>query len=582
MKIRFHTRLFLVAVAVAGASLVLAGVLIASSVRRRMNTQIEQHLEAEARLAAEVLSQRPTARSVEELDEEADRIGRLIAARVTLIDATGRVVGDSAEDLAALAVLENHGTRPEVMDARARGVGMSRRYSTTVRNDLLYVAVAVDHPSVAFVRVALSLDQVDRQVASVRNATVVALAAAVLTALVVAWIISAPLGRRVQRIAAAARRYAEGHVSPPAADYGEDELGTVARVLDDSVQALGRQLDELNRDRARMSAILSGMVEGVLVVDALGRVQLLNNALRRMLKIDGDVTGRPYLDVMRHPSILAMLRQALGGGTPDGVEIAPPADTRVFVARAAPAASAAGHGAVLVLHDITDLRRADRMRRDFVANVSHELRTPLTAIRGYVEALADEPDADTREQFLEVIARHTDRMERLVRDLLRLARLDAGQETLDESPCEVAALFRGVTTELAGPIERRRHAVAVRVAPDAATVVGDPAKLHDALRNLVENAVNYSPDGSRIELASERRDGEIALSVADTGPGLPPSDLTRVFERFYRVDRSRARDPGGTGLGLSIVKHLVELHGGRVEAGNQPAGGAIFTVYLRA
>jgi two-component system phosphate regulon sensor histidine kinase PhoR len=220
------------------------------------------------------------------------------------------------------------------------------------------------------------------------------------------------------------------------------------------------------------------------------------------------------------------------------------------------------------------------VRRDFVANVSHELRTPLTAVRGYVEALMEESANPTQRKFLEVIERHAGRMERLVRDLLRLARLDAQQETAEPSRCDVESLFRSVVSDLAAPIERQKVRVDINVASDACVLQVDPIKLHDALRNLVENAVNYSPEGGRIELAARVEGQSVGLTVADDGPGLPESEVNRVFERFYRVDKSRSRDPGGTGLGLSIVKHLVELHGGRVEAGNRPRGGAIFTILL--
>ncbi len=235
----------------------------------------------------------------------------------------------------------------------------------------------------------------------------------------------------------------------------------------------------------------------------------------------------------------------------------------------------------MVLHDISDLRRADRVRRDFVANVSHELRTPLTAIRGYVEALLDDPPSpeDSR-RFLEIIARHTSRMERLVKDLLRLARLDAGQETPDLTECDLSSVLQGVVNELTGPIELRQSHVDLVIAPDARTLVSDPAKLHDVLRNLVENAVNYSPEGGVIVVEAAREARAVVLRVLDNGPGIPPADLARVFERFYRVDKSRSRAPGGTGIGLAIVKHLVELLGGTVTAGARPEGGAVFTVRL--
>jgi two-component system phosphate regulon sensor histidine kinase PhoR len=263
----------------------------------------------------------------------------------------------------------------------------------------------------------------------------------------------------------------------------------------------------------------------------------------------------------------------------EGRELSLPRDPeRRFVARAAPVAATGGGGAVLVLHDITDLRRADQVRRDFVANVSHELRTPLTAIRGYVEALLDEPPGSDRARgFLDVIARHSARMERLVSDLLRLARLDARQEPIERTRCDIEATTSAVCADLGQAIAAKRQHVEIAVAPDARDVWADAGKLHDVLRNLIENAVNYAPDDAAIRIASTRAHGHVVITVADSGTGIPPSDLTRVFERFYRVDKSRAH-PGGTGLGLAIVKHLVELQGGTVSAGNGHEGGAVFTV----
>jgi two-component system phosphate regulon sensor histidine kinase PhoR len=399
----------------------------------------------------------------------------------------------------------------------------------------------------------------------------------------VSWILSAPLARRVQAIAAVAGRYSAGDLSRSTYDYGTDELGTVARALDASVQELGGRLEELSRDRARMGAILAGMVEGVLVVDRQGRLQLVNRAAQDMLRVDASASGRSYLEVIRHPDIAAQLTRALRGDDAGSQEVALTRDPgRTFIARAAPVSGTGGGGAVLVLHDITDLRRADQIRRDFVANVSHELRTPLTAIRGYVEALLDEPaDADSTHKFLEIIARHTTRMERLVKDLLRLARLDARQEVLEMARCDVRQIFSGVIADLSPTIEAKQQQIAINVPLDATQVDGDPAKLHDIVRNLVENAVNYSPDGADVMLAAARANGKYTITVADSGPGIPPEDLGRVFERFYRVDKSRSR-PGGTGLGLAIVRHLVELHGGEARAENAPAGGAVFTITLPA
>jgi two-component system phosphate regulon sensor histidine kinase PhoR len=581
--VSFRTRLFLASLAAALAALVAATTLLSWSVRRTVADRIERNLVAEARLASELLArQRPSTPA--QLDAEADTLGQLGSARVTFIAPDGRVVGDSQVAPGDLAAVENHGDRPEVRDALATGIGIARRSSETVGTEMIYVAVPVRNgelPEVGLVRLAVPLREVDEQLAVVRNVALAGLLVGAVTALAFSWILAAMLGRRTRAIAETAQRYAAGDFSRPSRERGSDEIGVVARVLDETV----RELSMRAADRALLEAILGGMVEGVLVVNEYGRLQLVNAAARRMLKVTGEPEGRHYLEIIRHPDIASQIGYALSGQATDGRELRLPlAPNATFVARSAPVSAARIRGAVLVLHDITDLRRADQIRRDFVANVSHELRTPLTAVRGYVEALTDgvaEPEQARR--FLATIARHTARMERLVRDLLRLARLDAGQELLERVPCRLDALFTAVETDLVDAIEERGLSVVHEIAPDAAVVEGDPAKLHDALRNLLENAINYSPEGGRITLHTRRGDGRVLITIADQGPGIPETDLTRVFERFYRVDKARSRgsaDPGGTGLGLAIVKHLVELHGGSVEAANAPGGGAVLTITL--
>jgi two-component system phosphate regulon sensor histidine kinase PhoR len=603
----FRAKLFFAALSAAFIALAVAGVLFADAMRQRTDRRIENTLVAETRLAAELLSRDTTVVTVPELNDEAHRMGALLSARVTLIAPDGRVVGDTAETLEALAQLENHATRPEVVAARESGLGIARRFSNTVKMEMLYVAVPIRHPAIAFVRVSLPLSDVRQQLRAVVYATLLALGVALVTAAAIAWIVAGRIGLRVRSIADVARRYRTGDLTPSRLDYGDDELGTVARALDDSVQDLSRRLAELARDRGRTEAILAGMVEGVIIVDPQGRLQMANDAAQRMLRIDELAVGRHYVETIRHPAIAELVAAALAGRSPDGLQLSPPRDpSRTIMARAAPAAAGGAYGAVVVLHDITELRRADQIRRDFVANVSHELRTPLTAIRGYVEALAEgDASAEDSRRFLDIITRHTERMERLVKDLLRLARLDAGQETLEITTCDARGLVHAVAGDLAPGLENRRQRVEVTIAPGAETLHGDPAKLHDVLRNLIANAITYAPEGSVIRVDVAPTDDAdlkvrttsngvaststgvvqafrpaVRITVSDEGPGIPDDDLTRVFERFYRVDKSRARDPGGTGLGLAIVKHLVGLHGGAVRAENRTAGGATFVVEL--
>jgi two-component system, OmpR family, phosphate regulon sensor histidine kinase PhoR len=587
--VSFRTRIFLVSIIAAALTLGVATLLMSWSVRQSLSDQIERGLANQALLAAETLSDRPFA-GVPDLDAEAEAIGRLISTRITFIAPDGRVVGDSDRVLDDLPTIENHGERPEILQARAAGVGRSRRFSTTVNMEMTYVAVRVDNPTapeLAFVRLALPLTAVHEELSQVRRLALVAFGVALLAAFALAGLTSALLGRRVTAIARVAERYAAGDLSRPARDYGSDEIGTVARVLDANVQELGRRVSELDADRARMSAILRGMIEGVLVVNDQGRLELVNDAARRMLKLQDAPEGRHYLEIVRHPGVAEQLGVALRGASAEGQELSLPMEPgAVFVARSAPVEAGTRRGAVLVLHDITDLRRADQVRRDFVANISHELRTPLTAVKGYVEALLDGGiDQETAPRFLETIARQTSRMERLVTDLLRLARLDAGQEPLERIPCQLASLFDTVAADLASLAEQRRQQIVRTIGQEAGTVVGDPAKLFDVLRNLLENAIKHTPEGGTIHVHSRRDEDRILLVVEDEGTGIPEGDLPRVFERFYQVDKARtrsSRDAGGTGLGLSIVKHLVELHGGSVAAANRAAGGARFTVALPA
>jgi two-component system phosphate regulon sensor histidine kinase PhoR len=571
-------RTFLGTVIATAIALGVATVSMSVELRGSMEADIADHLRSQARLAAVLLGGR---HDISDPDDEADKLGRLVQARVTFIADDGEVLGDSEIAREALGSVENQSSQEEIVQARQSGEGVGRRTSAASGVATEYVAVKVRDSGVAIARIALPLTAVDARVTAVRRSALAGLVAGLLVATLVTWTASRLVSRRVAAVAAVAARYRQGDFTRPARDHGSDEIGIVAGVLDDTARELGARLTRMATERAHLDAILTGMVEGILLVNSQGRLLLANPALREMLGLTTGAEGRHFLEVVRHPEVAAQLTGALKGGTPLSSEIHAGRDgRRTLTAHAVPVSETRGGGAVLVLHDVTDLRRADQVRRDFVANISHELRTPLTAIRGYVEALLDVPPPEEAQRFLDVIARHTLRMERLVRDLLRLARLDAGQESVDRGPCAVRALVAAAQADLHSLLATRHQEIDLSIADEAATVYGDPGKLHDVLRNLLENASNYSPTDATIEVTARRPGDEVEIAVADRGPGIPESDLSRIFERFYRVDRSRTRDPGGTGLGLSIVRHLVELHGGRVSAANRPGGGAVMTVTL--
>lgn len=575
----FRTRTFVAMLIASAMALAAATALVTTSLRRNMVDEIEGALLRQVRLAAELLSDRgPLANP----DGEASIISRLIDSRVTFIRADGVVIGDSEVDRTALESVDNHANREEILEAQRTGVGTAVRQSRTTGEETMYAAAAVRNGPVAYVRVGLPLTSVRQHVASVRRLAWSGMLAGLLAAVLITWASSTWLSRRVQAVAALSARYREGDFARPTMDFGRDEIGTVARVLDDTARELGGRLADVARERAHMDAVLQGMVEGAVLVNRHGRLLITNPAIRKILRLPDDTAERHFLEVIRHPEVTSLLTAALTGLRPAPAEVQlDPESRRSFVARAVPVDADRDGGAVLVLHDVTELRQADLVRRDFVANVSHELRTPLTAIRGYVEALMDAPgDPVLADRFLAIIERHAARMDRLVTDLLRLARLDARQETPSPAVEPVAPLLEMVVVEMETAIQERHLKVHTSVAPDAEVIYADSAKLHDALRNLLENAINYSPDGGEITIAATRNAGAVEIAVSDRGPGIPESDLRRIFERFYRVDRSRTRDPGGTGLGLSIVKHLIEIHGGKVSARNREGGGATVTVAL--
>jgi two-component system phosphate regulon sensor histidine kinase PhoR len=575
-------RLWTTALLAALAGLGLSTLWLSELLTRHTREATEARLVATARLAAELVARRATEDARGGWDEEADRLGAALAMRVTLVASDGRVLGDSAVDPAGLTHLESHHTRPEIVAALRDGVGIARRRSVTVGEELLYVAARTTLREPAVVRVAVPLAPTTAPARLLRRINLLALSAALLVAAGLAWVVSRRFARRVDALAAAARGYHPDADAEPPGDFGQDEVGRLAQAWAGAAARLERRIDELERHQRVTAAALAGMSEAVIVVDDRSRVQLVNAAARALLGIDESGRGRPFVELVRHPRLTDLVRAALAGAEPEPATLSLHWNAgRTLLARAVPLGTDARDGAVLVISDITPLERADAMRRDFVANVSHELRTPLTVLRGYLDALADElPEGAAARRFVDIMTRQIARLERLVQELLRLARLDAGQEPIQWTVSDVATLFEQVIAELAPAASAKQQRISTRIDPAAATLVGDPAKLHDVLRNLVENAIAYAPPGGAITLEAKPAPSAVELIVADEGPGIPDKDLERIFERFYRVDPGRAPETGGVGLGLAIVKHLVALHGGTVRAANRPTGGAVFTVTL--
>lgn len=562
---RLTSRLLAGGLAIIGVNVMVMAWIVNAQLSGRLRDQAVDELTREARTVASHWERGEDGYSLAQTD------GAALAHRVTIIRADGVVIGDTDFDVEGLATMENHGSRPEVLAARANGVGVTMRSSTSRGDEELYVAVRSRNGTV---RVSMPVGELTQRVEAAKRAVVIAGIVALFVALGVALALARRIVRPVVELSEIARRIASGDRSLRAAIDAPGELGELSLSLGDLAAQLAAR--DAARDAYELSLVqlIEALNEGVVSVDERRTVVRVNETARRLLGITETIPFSTDL-LPRDRGLRDALDAALAGGAIAGVETQIGGATLAVATR-----PLVGGGAVIALLDLTPLRRLETVRRDFVANVSHELRTPLTAIRGYVEALEDGAGPEDSQRFLEIIGRHTQRMERLVSDLLRLARLDAGQETLDIVPCDTLTLIHAVVGDVSPSLESRRQRVEIEVAPGAETVRGDPAKLHDALRNLVANASTYAPESTVVRVEARPVDGRVALAVSDEGPGIPEEDLLRVFERFYRVDKSRARDPGGTGLGLAIVRHLAELHGGSVRAANMPGGGAIVTITI--
>jgi two-component system phosphate regulon sensor histidine kinase PhoR len=428
----------------------------------------------------------------------------------------------------------------------------------------------------------------------------IASAAALLVAILATIAFSQAFSARVARLKDFSRRLGEGDFRPLPVGRTNDELSSLAESLNETAVQLDRTIDSLSGERHRSSAILRSMVEGVAVVDSQEKIMFSNRAFSNILNLDTSaIEGRPIIEVLRNSDLLGLIRRALAGEEGLGADIAMGiVQHRSFSVTATPVkaltavssenVSAAAQsvpavdkpsGAVLVMHDVSELRRLERVRQDFVANVSHEFKTPLTAIQGFAETLlagaVDDPRNNRR--FLEIIREHASRLARLTDDLLKLARIEAGKLELDFYHVNITELVERCAETALLKASRKQIALEIQLPPGLPAMRGDPALLREVLQNLLDNAVQYTSAGGHIGVSAGVHDREAVVSVSDTGIGVPLADQERIFERFYRVDAARSREAGGTGLGLSIARHIVEAHGGRIWVESEVGAGSKFS-----
>lgn len=564
---------------------------------------LSENVLRQARLAGDLL---PWDLRGPALDQRCAAIAAEIGARVTVIGADGTVLGDSE---APSAKLENHGQRPEVQAALATGEGQAVRTSVSVNRHLFYRAwrqtrVHDGESEPRVVRLSVSMRSIEEARGHIGAAIWGGVGLAALAALWPALLLSGRLSRRVSRLTEFSSAVAAGIPPPALAPENADIIGRLEANLLAMAGSLKAQLQTARAEQAKLEAVLSGMIEGVLVIDSAGTIRLANQRAEQLFqrRPGGSLVGQPLINVSRDPDLHELIRE-ITRGEPRGrlgreIALANAAGGEYLQVTATQMRALAGEAPlfILVFHDITALKRLEATRRDFVANVSHELRTPLTAIRGYAETLRAGALTDTEQadKFLAVIERHSERLTRLTEDLLTLSDLELGRAPIQTVPMVLARAVEAAIDVVRDKAVQAGVELRCELPPDLPPLDADPDRIEQVLLNLIDNAVKFTPAGGRVtisaqaaepaqreaaETAPETARRWVAICVADTGIGVPKHHLQRLSERFYRVDQARSRELGGTGLGLAIVKHIVQAHGGSLRIESEVGRGT--QVYIR-
>ena len=557
-----------------------SGAYLENQLRRLLVARIEAELHRHALTGRELFRSLPDSSTPATVDPLADRLGQAASTRVTVIAQDGTVLGDSALTVEQVRRLDDHGSRPEVVAALASGRGVARRFSAALRTDMLYVAVPLARADgLAVVRTATPLNEIEPVVNQLRLLLGVAGLLGLAIAVFMSGLASHFLSRTLRSLVQRASAMAAGARQQRIAVATTDEIGGLAGSLNRMAEDLEQAVTTLATERDRFAAVLEGLADAILALDAEQRIILVNRAALTLLDLTEPPLGRTLLETIRVPVLHDLVAQAQGG-TPAATEFdLPTATTRRVLASATP--QPATGGSVIVLHDMTELRRLETIRRDFVTNVSHELRTPVSVIRASAETLLLSPlenEAETRE-FLEALLRQADRLARIVADLLELAQIEADQYQLHLEPVLIAPAVQRALEVVDQDRKAKGLSLDLAVAPGL-SAQADANALDQIILNLLDNAVKYTLAGGRLSIRGSAQPGHVRIEVADNGPGIAPHHRDRIFERFYRVDTGRSREQGGTGLGLAIVKHLALAMHGDVGVEAATPRGSIFWVTL--
>lgn len=557
------------------------------SLQRLYYQQVSENIKSRAYLIQEQVSSDLKSRNFEKIDRFCKQTGPLSATRITVILPGGKVIGDSDEQIAEM---QNHADRPEFREALAGNIGSSTRYSDTLEKNMMYLAIPIylEDEIIAVLRTSVPVSEIDEELTKIYHNILWAVLVVAALAAIISLVLSNKITRPIAAIKEAAGRYASGDLAPQLAVSKPAELADLARAMNKMARQLNERINTITTQSAEADAILSSMIEGVIAINADGQIVRMNRAAAEFIGVNTKQAEQRSIEetLYNHADIIQFAQQAIQTSTPIETEVLLAGPERKHLKlHAARLTDTEGNytGAVMVLTDMTRIRHLQKVRQDFVANVSHELKTPITSIKGFVETLREGAlsDPEQAKRFLGIIARHADRLNAIIDDLLTLSRLEEDAEhralSFEKTP------LKPILTEAIELSEMKAEEKNIPINLNCEETLQarvNPALMEQAVTNLINNAIKYSPESSPIEVLVNRTDSEISISVCDQGCGIDKKDHKQIFQRFFVVDKSRSRTLGGTGLGLAIVKHIAQVHNGRVTIESQPGKGSKFTIHL--
>ena len=521
------------------------------------------------------------------LQEQLKKITAETDIRITVIDPQGAVLADSSENLEQLSAMDNHATRPEVATALKKETGTSIRYSVTLGTRMLYIAVPVlDHEKIlGVIRTAMPVTRVDEILNSVRRPMMLTAVLGILIVLVAGILFSRHLSKRIHRITSVAKRYAREDWSEKILIDGRDELKMLANTMNQMASTLRSRIEDLESEKGKISVILSHMNEGVIAIDRRKQCVMANPAVEEIFGCTAaSIAGKSLIEVTRHPHLERIVDQAFREQrlASEEIQISGKIKKTLHVNVIVLDSHVRDIGGILVFHDMTELCRLENIRIEFVANVSHELRTPLTSIKGFIETLlgGGVKDSPTSEKFLRIISEETDRLGRLVEDILTLGEIEQGAALTLKEKIDLSSELSATLEQFKTQILEKKIAVENRISGGPLWLSGDRDKIHQVFINLIDNAIKFNKPEGKLKLSATQNPEGLTVTVEDTGIGISEEARERIFERFFRVDKARSKELGGTGLGLAIVKHIMEAHGGHATCQSTPGQGSRFSLFF--